>query len=154
MAKYISLPGINKDSYIEFGATFTQNLSLTVAWIYNNYGHYSSLSNSANRYCKFSPFSKPPSCMWISSTIKTDYFLIEYENLSWKKAVDLCSDSNGHLPYFLTREKLDKFIAFMKLSDIPTFEAIFIELRKNEEVGIICCICIHLCISGKEKVKC
>ncbi len=47
---------------------------------------------------------------------------------SWAESSQMCRYAGGYLPSFTGREQLNEFVAFVKLSDIPHMEAVFIGL--------------------------
>ena len=69
-----------------------------------------------------------------------EFAFFEFERLkdtsdytSWREASELCRDIGGYLPYFTSREELDKLLAFLKLSsEIHPIEAVYIGLTLNE----------------------
>ena len=73
-----------------------------------------------------------------------EYSFFEFERLrdksgytSWSEASELCRDIGGYLPYFTSREEMDKLLAFLKLSEIYPIEALYIGLTLNTMVMLL-----------------
>ena len=74
-----------------------------------------------------------------------EYSFFKFERLtdtsgyiSWSEASELCRDIGGYLPYFTSREQLDKLLALLKLSsEIYPIEALYIGLTSNAMVMLM-----------------
>ncbi len=61
--------------------------------------------------------------------LERPYLTLKIKLTSWTKALDLCNSSGADLPLFRSRDKLDEFMSFIKLSAyLPPVEAAFIHI--------------------------
>ncbi len=61
-------------------------------------------------------------------------FQLYNKKKSWTEATQICKEIGGHLPYFTSKQHLDKLLAFIKLAhQPPAITAIFLGLKYSSE---------------------
>ena len=133
---------------------------LNILWLHNNYIKFFKKSNpfriqpqkchtNANTYYDLG-YRECFNITFVNSQYNyiiysKEYSFFEFERLrdisgyiSWSEASELCRNIGGHVPFFTSREQLDKLLALLKLSsEIHPIEALYIGLTSNAMVMII-----------------
>ncbi len=56
----------------------------------------------------------------------------EVKYKSWRDAFQICQELGGHLPVFISKQRVDQFLALIKLSEFPHLVALYIGLIQKQ----------------------
>ena len=131
------------------------DMSISVAYVYDNYEKYSHLTSQNMSKCDkiLKASLQGFGCLNMSTPTHSSFHYILFKKSmthdyssssnqrqypsdrhlsSWTQASESCRKAGAYLPYFTNREDLEELLALLKLSpDIPPVEAIFIGLKFN-----------------------